>query len=128
MRQDLVLVRPIITEKTMALAQMSQFTFMVNLDANKNQIIKAIEDYFKVNVIEIKTITLKGKIRRFGTKRVPTQLAGTKKAIVTLKKGQKIDLFEIGDEKEEKKKVKKVEKKESKKETKNKPEVKKTDK
>jgi large subunit ribosomal protein L23 len=98
-RQDLVLIRPIISEKTMRLAQLGQFTFEVALDANKYQIRAAVESNFKVKVVEIKTIKLKGKVRRFGSKRQPSQLSGMKKAVVKLKKDQKIDLFEIKEEK-----------------------------
>lgn len=95
MRQDLILIRPKITEKSMIQAQSGKFTFIVNLEANKDQIRKIVETQFKVNVINVSTIKIKGKAKRFGKKRSITQLPNYKKAIVELKKGQKIDLFDI---------------------------------
>lgn len=95
MRSDLVLVKPLITEKTMQAAQDNKYTFIVAKKANKNQISHIVEQEFKVNVIGVSTILTKGKIKKFGAKRVNTKLSDTKKAIVSLKKGQKIDLFDI---------------------------------
>ena len=99
MRLDLIIKKPLITEKTMQLAAMGKFTFEVDLHANKHMIIKAVEDHFKVNVEEISIVNTIGKIKRFGSRRKLTQLSKTKKAVLTLKKGQKIDLFEIKEEK-----------------------------
>lgn len=99
MRIDLVLKRPIITEKTMLLAQKGKFTFEVDNNATKQNIKKLIQDNFKVDVVEIQTTVLKGKTRRFGKKRQPVKLTDSKKAVITLKKGQKIDYFEVVEEK-----------------------------
>jgi large subunit ribosomal protein L23 len=99
MRQDLVLQRPLITEKTMQLTAQDKFTFVVAKNASKHSIAETVEKQFKVNVIDVATSVIKGKLRKFGTKRVSKLLSDGKKAIIQLKKGQKIDLFEIKENK-----------------------------
>jgi len=99
MRQDLVLIRPLITEKTMQLTAKDRFTFVVAKKATKHAIAEIVEKQFKVNVLDVATSVIKGKIRRFGTKRIPKAMTDGKKAIIQLKKGQKIDLFEIKEDK-----------------------------
>jgi large subunit ribosomal protein L23 len=91
-----IIISPIISEKSMDDVSKTKFTFRVNKGASKGQIKLAIEGKFKVNVIEIKTLNMKGKTKRFGQKRIETKTSGFKKAIVVLKSGQKIDLFEAG--------------------------------
>ncbi|NMC35626.1 50S ribosomal protein L23 [Candidatus Beckwithbacteria bacterium] len=99
MRQDLVLKRPIITERSMTLAGQGRFTFEVHPKASKTMIAQAIEAAFKVSVVDVATSSIRGKIRRFGSRRKEAHVGAGKKAMVTLKKGQKIDLFEIREEK-----------------------------
>lgn len=94
MDQNNILIKPIITEKSMREASLGCFTFMVSLHARKPQIQKAVEENFNVNVIDVKTIVAKGKKKRVGKRRAILQLAPWKKAIVRLSTGQKIDLFE----------------------------------
>jgi large subunit ribosomal protein L23 len=91
-----IIISPIITEKSMDDVTKTKFTFKVNKSASKDQIKKAVEEKFKVNVIAVKTSTSKGKTKRFGQKRVETKTANWKKAIGVLKSGQKIDIFEAG--------------------------------
>ncbi len=74
-----------------------KFTFKVSKKARKEQIKKAVEQKFKVNVLRVAVINVKGKLKRTGKKRMETQTKGYKKAIVKLKPGQKIDLFETGE-------------------------------
>lgn len=93
-----VILSPLITEKSMADASNSKFTFKVFKSANKNEIKKAIEKNFSVNVIGISTSILKGKKIRVGARRAEKKVDSWKKAIVTVKKGQKIGLFELGGE------------------------------
>jgi large subunit ribosomal protein L23 len=93
-----VLVSPLITEKSMQDAQNSKFTFEVLKSANKDQIKKEIENRFKVSVTGVSTSILKGKSIRVGARRTEKKLTPRKKAIVTLKKGEKIGLFELGGE------------------------------
>lgn len=91
-----VIIRPIITEKSIKDATFGKFTFQVGKEIDKNEIKKAIEGEFKVNVVDVATSIVKGKKRRFGTRRIEKLSSPWKKASVTLKKGQKIDLFDTG--------------------------------
>lgn len=90
-----VLVKPVITEKSMQDAGLGWYTFAVARIANKKEIQKAVEGQFKVNVLAVKTITMKGKTRRVGRQRREVKGSSWKKAIVKLAPEQKIDLFEV---------------------------------
>ena len=79
-----------ITEKSTSLSEFNKIVFKVHKNASKNSIKKSIEKIFKVNVVKINTINLKGKTKLIRNKRA--YKSGYKKAIVTLKKGQSIDL------------------------------------
>jgi large subunit ribosomal protein L23 len=81
---------PIITEKATILSEQNKTVFKVHNKANKKSIKKSIEKLFKVNVIKINIINRKAKIKMKQGKR--STKAGYKKAIITLKKGQSIDL------------------------------------
>ncbi|MEK7186462.1 MAG: 50S ribosomal protein L23 [Patescibacteria group bacterium] len=89
-----VILAPIISEKSMNQAGKGKFTFRVEKTADKIQIRKEIEDKFKVNVLSVATSMVKGKKRRFGSRRAEVQLSGWKKATVKLKEGQKIAIFD----------------------------------
>ena len=82
--------KPIITEKGTLLSNNSQVIFSVSIDANKNVIKKAVEKLFSVNVKKINIIVSKGKSKRFKGKLGKRKTE--KKAIITLEKGQKIDI------------------------------------
>ena len=84
------IVSPTITEKATSLSEFNKTVFRVHKGASKNSIKKSIEKIFKVNVIKINTINLKGKTKLVKGKK--SSRPGYKKAIVTLKKGQSIDL------------------------------------
>ena len=74
---------------------LSSTRFVVHPHATKTQIRHAIEEIFKVNVLKVNTVNVRGKMRNFarrGSARPPASRATTKKAIVTLKPGQKIEL------------------------------------
>ena len=83
-------ISPNITEKSTALSELNKVVFKVHKGASKNSIKKSIEKIFKVNVIKVNTINLKGKTKLVRNKKA--YKSGYKKAIVTLKKGQNIDL------------------------------------
>ncbi|MBP6882625.1 MAG: 50S ribosomal protein L23 [Candidatus Levybacteria bacterium] len=91
-----VLIGPIITERSMASVKNGKFSFNVALHANKESIRKAINLQFGVDVVGIETVTQKGRSKRVGARRAVKTLASLKKAIVTLKTGQKIDIFDLG--------------------------------
>jgi large subunit ribosomal protein L23 len=89
-----VIVSPRITEKAMADALLNQYTFVVNPHATKTQIRHAIESIFSVNVTKVNTVNVRGKSRAFAKRGVKTRgkQSDFKKAVVTLKAGQKIEL------------------------------------
>ncbi len=81
---------PIVTEKATILSEQNKTVFKVHNKANKKTIKKSIEKIFKVNVIKVNIVNQKTKIKmRQGKKSFKS---GYKKAIITLKKGQSIDL------------------------------------
>ena len=84
------IISPNVTEKSTYLSEFNKVVFKVHKGSNKNSIKKSIEKIFKVNVIKINTINLKGKTKLVRNKK--TFKPGYKKAIITLKKGQSIDL------------------------------------
>ena len=84
------IISPNITEKSTSLSGHNKIVFKVDKGANKESIKKSIEKIFKVNVVKINTINLKGKNKIVRNKKASKP--GYKKAIITLKKGQNIDL------------------------------------
>lgn len=90
-----VIVRPVVTERSMELSTNEgdpQYAFIVAKDANKVEIKNAVEKLFKVSVAEVNTMNYRGKARRVG--RHLGKRAGYKKAIVRLKDGESIDVYE----------------------------------
>ena len=88
-----LLKRPHLTEKTWAQKEMTnQVTFAVDIDANKIEIKRAIEEIFKVSVLGVNTIRQRGKEKRMG--RHAGRRPDWKKAIVTLKEDDRIEYFE----------------------------------
>jgi large subunit ribosomal protein L23 len=88
-----IIERPLLTEKSMDQSHSGKYTFRVARDANKIEIAEAIAKIYKVDVVKVNTMTVKGKKRRVG--RFPEgRTSDWKKAIVTLKAGQTITVFE----------------------------------
>ena len=87
-----VLRRPLVTEKNTILQALNNYAFEVAKEANKPQIKQAVEKAFKVEVTTVNVTKVSGKTRRVGKRLVQT--APWKKAIVTLKPGNKIEFFE----------------------------------
>jgi len=85
-----IIISPNVTEKSTSLSEHNKVVFKVHRGANKKNIKKSIEKIFKVNVVKINTINLKGKNKIMRGKK--SFKPGYKKAIITLKKGQSIDL------------------------------------
>lgn len=85
----------------MKLSKEGFFTFLVDQRVRKPEIVKAIEEQFDVKVMSIKTANFKEQVKRQRRGRGYFTLSGYKKAVVTLKKGQKIDLFSPAAEEEE---------------------------
>ena len=84
------IISPNITEKSTSLSEYNKIVFKVHKNASKNSIKKSIEKIFKVNVVKINTMNLKRRSKMVRNKK--TFKPGYKKAIITLKKGQSIDL------------------------------------
>ncbi|MDD2420686.1 MAG: 50S ribosomal protein L23 [Heliobacteriaceae bacterium] len=87
-----VLRKPVITEKSMDLVAENKYTFIVQPDANKIEIKYAVEQLFKVKVLAVNTISVKGRFKRVG--KFSGRTSNRKKAIVTVQEGQKIEIFE----------------------------------
>jgi len=89
-----IIKKPIITEKAMNLASQRQYVFEVHPDANKIQIKQEIEKMFEVNVTSVRTVRIKGKNKLRMTKRglMRGRTPLKKKAYITLKEGQSIEL------------------------------------
>ena len=87
-----ILIKPIVTEKTTALMEERKDTFRVPLAATKVEIRQAVEQIFKVKVQAVNTMRYEGKMKRLG--RTQGRRSDWKKAIVTLRPGETIELFE----------------------------------
>ena len=86
------MLKPIITEKSFqGVTERNQYSFKVSSGLNKNQIKKKVEEAFKVKVVKVKTASIPGKKKRRG--RFYGKTSGYKKAVVSLKKGDKIEEF-----------------------------------
>lgn len=96
MRSNDIILAPIITEKSMKDAKSNKFAFRVSMGADKKSLKKAIEEKFKVDVLGVWTMIVKGRKIRVGRKRNEVSLSPWKKAIVKVKEGQKIGLFDMG--------------------------------
>ena len=87
------IVRPLLTERSTILKdKLNQYVFEASLSASKPEIKRAVEELFKVRVEKVRTMVMPGKFRRYG--RGGGMRPDWKKAIVTLKTGQKIDFTE----------------------------------
>ena len=86
-----VLIAPVVSEKTYALIDDNKYTFLVRPDANKTEIKIAVENVFGVKVTAVNTLNRKGKTRR--TRYGLGKRKDTKRAIVSLAEGDRIDIF-----------------------------------
>lgn len=93
MREIEVIIRPIITEKSLKAAAKGFYTFEVDKKANKEEIKKAIAEQFKVKPLGVRTMVVKGKTKKAGRKRNKVKTSSWKKAIVLLPQEAKIDIF-----------------------------------
>ena len=88
-----IIVRPLITEKTMKLVDAGQYTFEVKQGSNKVEVKKAVEELFNVKVTSVNMVKTQRKTRRVG--KYEGLRPAVQKAIVKLAEGQKLDVFEI---------------------------------
>ena len=88
-----VILKPVISEKSMDAAQVKKYTFKVAVDANKTEVKNAVEEIFGVEVAKVNIMNVVGKQKRMG--RYVGRTAATKKAIVTLTENSKeIEFFQ----------------------------------
>ncbi|MBE0448387.1 MAG: 50S ribosomal protein L23 [Actinobacteria bacterium] len=87
-----VIIRPVISEKSYAQIEHNKYTFEVAKGARKEEIKQAIEKIFKVHVIDVNTISMRGRYKRQG--RTFGRTRDWKKAIATLREGDRIEVFE----------------------------------
>ena len=87
-----IIIKPVVTEKSVDLMQENKYCFKVAKDANKIDIKNAIEEIFKVTVVNVNTVNVHGKMKRMG--RTQGMTASWKKAVVTLREGDSIEVFE----------------------------------
>ena len=88
-----ILKRPVITEKTNRLREEANaYVFEVDRDATKVDVRRAVEELFSVRVVNVRTVNVRGKVKRF--RRHFGKRPNWKKAVVTLRDGDAIDLFE----------------------------------
>lgn len=98
-----VIIKPVVTEKSMQSKGPSKFTFIVDSFATKTDIKMALKEAFGVNAVSISTSKIKGKRKRVGSRRIEVAQTTAKKATVQLKKGEKLSIFESGTDEEKKK-------------------------
>jgi len=89
-----IIVRPVITEKSLSLASRGWYSFAVKEASNKYEIAQAIADLYKVIVKDVRTMIMHGKEHRSGKRQKKIAKSDWKKALVHLKEGQKIDAFD----------------------------------
>jgi large subunit ribosomal protein L23 len=94
-----VIIKPIITEKSMNDVSGKKYTFAVARFANKTEIKRALKTAFNITVLSVATSVVKGKKKRVGMKRKEVTESVWKRATVQLKKGEKLSLFEPSEEK-----------------------------
>ena len=87
-----VLKKPIVSERSMGLMEQNKYSFYVEPKANKIEIKNAVQELFNVTVTSVNTMNVQGKKKRVG--RFLGRTANRKKAIVTLKQGDKIEIME----------------------------------
>jgi len=89
-----VILAPVVSEKSYALLDEGRYTFVVHPSTNKTEIKEAVQKIFGVQVVSVNTLNRKGKRKRFGATFGTRK--DTKRAVVTLAEGERIDIFESG--------------------------------
>ena len=86
-----IIKQPWITEKSYNASLGGKYVFLVDKHTNKSEVKKAVEALYKVSVVSVNTVNFRGKTKHFGSNITPA--SKYKKAVVTLKQGQKIDVM-----------------------------------
>ncbi len=90
MKNPFLITHPHITEKSTDLNSVGKYVFIVQPSATKQEVKKAVKEFYKVDAVSVNMLNTRGKTRRY--RGVAAERAGVKKAVVTLKTGQTIDL------------------------------------
>lgn len=92
MNLNQVIIRPMITEKSTILQEGGKYVFQVALKANKVEVKQAVENTFSVKVMDVNTTKIRGRVRRYGPRL--KKMPDIKKAVVTLRRGDRIQVIE----------------------------------
>jgi large subunit ribosomal protein L23 len=94
MNLNQLLLEPIVTERSLDQGKLNRFTFRVDRRSTKHQIREAVERQFGVHVVKVWTLSNKGTQKRTGKRRLPKLSPTVKKAIVAIKSGESIAVFD----------------------------------
>jgi large subunit ribosomal protein L23 len=95
MQSNLIVLKPVFTEKTLAQHEQGKYTFWVKKDATKGQVESSFQAVFGLKPLNINTIIAKGKNKTDWKKRLPIKKSDLKKAIITIDKTKKIELLKL---------------------------------
>jgi large subunit ribosomal protein L23 len=95
MQSNLIVLKPVFTEKTLSQQEQGKHAFWVKREATKGQIEASFEAVFGIKPLNINTILVKGKTKTDWKKRLPIKKSDLKKAIITIDKNKKIELLKI---------------------------------
>jgi large subunit ribosomal protein L23 len=95
----MMIKRPLVTEKAITAQSIGKYSFIVDQKANKNQIATEFKSLFGINPIKVNLYVIKGKVKTNWKTRQPIVHPDCKKAVITIKKDQKIDLLTLKNEK-----------------------------
>lgn len=95
----MIIKRPLVTEKAITAQNMGKYAFVVDAKATKGQIASEFQSLFGFKALAVNLFTVKGKVKSNWKTRTPVIKPDTKKAIITVKKDQKIDLLTLKNEK-----------------------------
>ena len=95
MKSNLIVLKPVFTEKTLLQQENGKYTFWAKKNATKGQIRDSFESVFGLKVLSINTVLVKGKTKTDRQKRLPIKKSDLKKAIITVDKAKKIELLKL---------------------------------
>jgi large subunit ribosomal protein L23 len=95
MKTNLIVLKPVFTEKTLIQQEKGKYAFWVKRDATKGQIQSSFETVFGIKPLSVNTVLVKGKNKTDWKKRLPIKKPDLKKAIITIDKNTKIELLNI---------------------------------
>ncbi|MDD2482971.1 MAG: 50S ribosomal protein L23 [Candidatus Shapirobacteria bacterium] len=95
MQSNLIVLKPVFTEKTLSQQENGKYAFWVKKDATKGQIESSFEAVFGVKPLNINTVIVKGKMKTDRQKRLPIKKSDLKKAIISVEKNTKIELLKL---------------------------------